>query len=119
MESAQGFAIAMGFLGGASTMLANAAGPVMSLYFLAARLPKLGMVATSAWFFCVVNLCKVPFSISLGLQPAWAYGLALMMLPVIWSGVWVGQKIVRALSQRVFEWMVLVFAAIGALRLLF
>jgi uncharacterized membrane protein YfcA len=108
----------MGLLGGGSTMFANAAGPVMSLYFLAARLPKMEMVGTSAWFFFLLNLSKVPFSSNLGLQPGWAYGLALTLLPVIWLGVWLGRGLVQRLPQQIFEGMILVFAAIGALRLL-
>ena len=44
-------------------MVANAAGPVMSLYLLTARLDKLKFLGTAPWFFLLVNLFKVPFSI--------------------------------------------------------
>ena len=40
----------MGILGGITTMLANAAGPVIALYLLAVSLPKLRLVATGAGF---------------------------------------------------------------------
>lgn len=51
-----------GALGGFTTMVANAGGPVMSLYFLAMRMPVLTFLGTSAWFFAVVNVLKLPFS---------------------------------------------------------
>jgi hypothetical protein len=60
------FAWGTGLLAGGTTMLANAAIPVMSVYFLAVSLPKLEFVATTAWFFLIINLFKVPFSAWLG-----------------------------------------------------
>src|SRR5262249_14900507 len=61
------FAWTMGILAGVTTMLANAASPVMTIYFLAIALPKLEFVGTAAWFFFLVNAFKVPFSAGLGL----------------------------------------------------
>ena len=61
------FIVAVGIIAGFSTMVANAAGPIMVLYLLAMRLPKLEFVGTTAWFFMLINLFKVPFSADLGL----------------------------------------------------
>jgi hypothetical protein len=58
---------AMGGWSGITTMLAIARGPVMALYFLAIELPKYAFLGTSAWFFLIVNVSKVPFSAHLGL----------------------------------------------------
>ncbi|MFP6855243.1 MAG: TSUP family transporter, partial [Opitutales bacterium] len=41
--------ISLGFLVGAATMLANAAGPVAALYLIVMRLPKYAFLGTSAW----------------------------------------------------------------------
>ncbi len=49
------FVVGLGFLAGVTTMMANAAGPVMTVYLLAMKLPKIEFVGTSAWFFFVVN----------------------------------------------------------------
>jgi len=49
------FAATLGFIAGLTTMMANAAGPVMVIYLLAMRLAKLAFVGTSAWFFFVIN----------------------------------------------------------------
>jgi uncharacterized membrane protein YfcA len=64
---ARWFAWTMGILAGAATMLANAAGPVFAIYLIAVGLPKMEFVGTSAWFFFIINLFKVPFSVALGL----------------------------------------------------
>ncbi|HNP88237.1 MAG TPA: sulfite exporter TauE/SafE family protein, partial [Kouleothrix sp.] len=45
-----------GITAGFTTMVANAAGPVMVLYLLAMRLPKILFVGTAAWYFLVINL---------------------------------------------------------------
>jgi uncharacterized membrane protein YfcA len=113
------FVWSMGGLGGVTTMMANAAGPVMSLYFLALRLPKMELVGTSAWFFLILNVCKTPFSAKLGLMPAWAVTLCVLMCPLIFAGVLSGKWVVKRLPQRVFELLVVIFAIVGGLRLLF
>lgn len=56
----------MGALGGFATMVANAAGPIMVLYLLAAGLPKMEFIGTSAWYFFVMNLFKVTCKVSNG-----------------------------------------------------
>src|SRR5699024_12580628 len=56
-----------GLLGCFPTLVANAGGPVMTMYFSAMRLPVLTFLGTAAWFFAIVNTLKLPFSASLGL----------------------------------------------------
>ena len=74
-------------------MMANAAGPIMIIYFVAMQLPKVAFVGTSAWFFFVVNWLKVPFSTSLKLMTAESIKLNLMMIPVIAVGAVVGHRL--------------------------
>lgn len=59
--------LCFGLTAGFTTMVANAGGPVMSIYLLAAGGSVLGFLGTGAWFFFLVNLFKLPFSIGLGL----------------------------------------------------
>ena len=56
-------AVLFGILGGFTTMIGNAAGPVMSVYLLSAGLPKRSFVGTSAWFFLLVNYMKIPLQV--------------------------------------------------------
>ena len=57
------FSIAVGFLGGFITMIGNAAGPIMSIYFLSMGFDKNKFIGTAAWFFLFVNLFKVPMHV--------------------------------------------------------
>lgn len=112
------FGALMGLLAGFTTMVANAAGPVMILYLLAVGLPKLEFIGTGAWFFMLVNAFKVPFSVHLGLiTPASLAMDALLLVPMV-PGALLGPRILQHLNQRAFERMALVLTLAAALRLL-
>ena len=115
---ARWFAWTMGILAGAATMLANAAGPVFAIYLIAVGLPKMEFVGTSAWFFFIINLFKVPFSIALGLIRAQTLMLNLILAPAVLVGVLAGRWLLERIPQRLFEHMLLAFAVIAALRLI-
>jgi uncharacterized membrane protein YfcA len=115
---AQWFAWTMGILAGAATMLANAAGPVFAVYLIAVGLPKMEFVGTSAWFFFIINLFKVPFSIALGLIRGQTLMLNLILAPAVLAGVLTGRWLLERIPQRLFEHMLLAFAALAALRLI-
>ncbi len=112
------FAALMGFVAGVTTMMANAAGPVMVIYLLAMRLPKFAFIGTSAWFFFVVNWLKVPFSANLDLINSESLKLNLMMLPLIAAGAVAGILFLRRIPQRAFNSLVQILAAAAALKLL-
>ena len=71
-----------GVLAGFTTMVANTSGPIMVLYLLALRLPKVTFIGTSAWFFLFLNLFKLPFSAGLGLINANSLAVALRLVPL-------------------------------------
>tara|TARA_R100000365_G_scaffold3226_1_gene10213 strand:- start:1017 stop:1751 length:735 start_codon:yes stop_codon:yes gene_type:complete len=107
-----------GVLGGFTTMVANAAGPVMSMYFLAARLPVQVFLGTAAWFFAAVNVAKVPFSVGLGLITPAGLLIDLILVPAVVVGALVGRRIASVISQRLFEQIVIVLTVVGAVYLL-
>lgn len=107
-----------GLLGGFTTMVANAAGPVMSLYFYAMRMPVLTFLGTSAWYFAIVNLFKVPFSAGLGLITRDTLVMDAMLIPVVLIGAYAGSKVARRIPQKVFENLILVLTVAAALGLL-
>ena len=113
-----GFTALMGILAGFATMVANAAGPVMVLYFLAIGLPKLEFIGTGAWFFMCVNAFKVPFSVNLGLITGDSLLMDAMLLVPMVPGALLGPRLLKHINQAVFEKMVLVLTLAGALRLL-
>jgi len=114
----RGFAWFMGAWSGVATMLANAAGPVMALYFLAINLPKYTFVGTSAWFFLIVNVFKVPFSAHLGLISGASLLFDVLLIPVVGLGIATGRYCIGILPQKAFEQLLLVLAAITALQLI-
>ena len=111
------FAWTMGILAGAATMLANAAGPVFAIYLIAVGLPKLEFVGTGAWFFFIINLFKVPFSIALGLIHGQTLLLNVILAPAVLIGVLAGRWLLARIPQRLFEHLLLAFAVLAALRL--
>lgn len=118
MPHARGFAWTMGLLAGVTTMVANAAGPVMGLYLLAVALPKDAFVGTSAWFFLLINVLKVPFSAQLGfIEPATLTFNALL-IPLILSGLFLGRALVAKVPQKVFDSLILAFAIVASLKLI-
>ena len=112
-------AMAMGIVAGFTSMVANAAGPIMVLYLLAMRLPKMAFVGTIAWFFLAVNLFKVPFLASLGLIHVASIGASLALWPFAIGGALLGRWMIGHINQRRFESISLALAAIAGARLLF
>ncbi|QBE48997.1 sulfite exporter TauE/SafE family protein [Leucobacter triazinivorans] len=110
--------IGYGSLGGFTTMVANAGGPVMSMYFIAARFPVKAFLGTAAWFFAVINLAKVPVSVGLGLITPSTLLLDLVLVPGVFAGAFVGRWIALRIEQRTFEWAVVACTVLGAVYLL-
>jgi uncharacterized membrane protein YfcA len=108
-----------GLMAGLATMVANAAGPVMTLYLLAMRLPKLEFLGTGAAFFLVINWIKVPFSAQLGLLTGPSLMLNLYLLPAVAAGALAGPWVVKRVNQQAFENAALVLAAAAVVKLLF
>lgn len=107
-----------GVLGGFTTMVANAGGPVMSMYLLSAGFRKLGFLGTSAFFFLIVNVSKVPFSVGLGLIDAHSLLLDAALALFVVPGAFLGKWAVNRINQKVFEQLVIAATIVGGLQLL-
>ncbi|MFH8799167.1 sulfite exporter TauE/SafE family protein [Streptomyces sp. NPDC017936] len=107
-----------GVLGGFTTMVANAGGPVMSMYLLSAGFRKLGFLGTSAFFFLIVNVSKVPFSVGLGLIDGHSLLLDAVLVVFVVPGALLGKWAVHRINQRLFEQLVIAATVLGALQLL-
>ncbi|MER5768123.1 sulfite exporter TauE/SafE family protein [Streptomyces sp. NPDC001985] len=107
-----------GVLGGFTTMVANAGGPVMSLYLLSAGFRKLGFLGTSAWFFLIVNTSKVPFSVGLGLIDRRSLLLDAALVLLVLPGAWLGKRCADRIDQLLFDRLVIGATVLGALHLL-
>lgn len=103
---------------GFATMTANAAGAVMTLYLSASGIDKRRFIGTNAWFFLIVNLVKVPFSVGLGLMHWADLGRAGTLAPLIVLGGIIGYATVRRISQHRFDIAVLLASTVAAAALL-
>lgn len=112
------FVGATGIIGGCATMLANAAGPVAALYFIASGLPKYAYIGTSAWFFLLVNVFKVPFMVDLGIIHFDSLGLSASFMIYSVLGALIAPRIVKYINQQIFEILIWVFVVIGGLKLI-
>ena len=112
------FSSIAGLLGGFSTMIGNAAGPVMAVYLLSMMLPKNSFIGTGAWFFLIINLFKIPFHITV-----WktidlnTFTLDLAMFPAIMIGAFLGIKVVKIIPEKPYRIFIIVTTALAAIRL--
>lgn len=113
------FAAAIGILVGFATLVANAAGPLMVIYLLAMRLPKMEYVGTGAVFFMLLNWFKVPFMIDLGLITGGSVWFNALLAPAVLAGALLGRWILPRINQKLFELLALVLSAAAGLKLLF
>ena len=109
----------VGVLAGFTTLVANAAGPLMAIYLLAMRLPKMEYVGTAAVFFLLLNCFKVPFMVNLGLITTGSFGFNLMLAPMVFLGTVLGRWLLPKINQRLFENLALGLSAVAGIRLLF
>lgn len=103
-----------GTAAGFTTMTANAAGPVMTLYLSSSGIDKRRFVGTNAWFFLVVNLVKVPFSVGLGLVTGHDVVRAVVLVPCVLAGAFLGRLTIARISQRGFDVAVLLASLVAA-----
>jgi uncharacterized membrane protein YfcA len=111
------FTWGIGIAAGVTTMLANAAGPVMAVYLLAHRHGKADYLGVFTRFFLFINLIKVPFSAQIGLINGPSLWTNAVLLPGVIGGIFLGWQVVRVMSQKVFEWAMFIFALLAAVRL--
>lgn len=114
-----------GSSGGFTTFVANAAGPILNTYLVRLGLGKDEMVGTSAWFYCAVNIAKVPVYLALGY---WSGGGAFFtgttlsfdaaLFPAVLIGLFSGRRLLHVLPEHAFLIGVLVLSTAGAVKLL-
>jgi uncharacterized membrane protein YfcA len=106
--------------------VSNAAGPIMTIYMTSLGLPKHEFMGTTAWYYLIFNVAKIPlYLLLIAIAPDkpmfTSQGLLfdLLMLPVIVVGVYLGKWMLPRVPQTVFNVVALSLAAVSALRLIF
>ncbi|MDC7235471.1 MAG: sulfite exporter TauE/SafE family protein [Spirochaetales bacterium] len=109
-----------GFLGGLSTMIGNAAGPIMAAYLLSLNLPKAVFIGTGALFFFIVNTIKIPVHGAVwGTLTLDSLKFSVLFLPFIAGGFFLGLKIVKRIPDRPFRIFIIAATLVGTVRLFF
>jgi len=111
------FAAVMGILTGATSTLANSAGPIMVIYLLAMRQQKGAFISTHLGCFWILNLTKVPLYLNLRLITAPSFLTDLALIPALALGSLLGVVLVHRIDQKAFNAVVSVFAVLAALYL--
>jgi uncharacterized membrane protein YfcA len=125
-DVSRGVAGFYGASGGFATFVSNNAGPILNGYLTSVGLEKDEFIGTSAWFYFIVNLAKLPIYLALD---RWSHSSSaffsrtslafdLVALPGLALGMWVGLRLYRRIDQRTFILVVLALSALGAVKLL-
>ena len=118
IPSGTGWSAFYGILLGSTTQLANAAGPISSIYFLAMKLPKEKYLGCCAWFFLMLNWIKLPIFAWEGRVTLASVKLDLCMIPFILLGGFLGIVLLRKMPQKIFETVIQILVVVAAIRLL-
>ena len=113
-------AASTGFTAGFTSMLANAAGPIMNIYLLVMKLPKEAFIGTAAWFFLIINYVKLPL-MAFGAKSITVESLKMnaMLIPAILIGGLLGIKAVKYIPEDKFKRAVQVLVFASCLKLIF
>ena len=113
------YAAIFGLLGGFTTMIGNAAGPVMSVYLLSMRKEKMEYIGINAWFFLVVNFLKILLQIFVWENISVStISLNLLMLPFIVLGAWLGIRIVKLFPEKAFRKFIQIVTILSVIMML-
>ena len=109
--------VVCGALAGFTTMVANAGGPITSIYFLSENLAVMRFLGTTAWFYLIINMVKLPFAIGLGMI-TWANFTAMAWtIPLVVVAVLAGRWVARRVSQAAFSMLVYALSVVAVVRL--
>jgi len=107
-----------GFLGGLTTMVGHAAGPIMAAYLLALNLPKQVFIGTGAIFFLVLNLLKIPVqTLVWHTLTGETLLVSLCLVPFVLLGTFTGYPLVKRIPEKPFRLFIIITSAAGALKL--
>lgn len=110
----------IGVIGGFSSMIGNVAAPIINLFLLTRLYTKNQFIATSAMFFFLLNVSKIPVHLWYWKSVTWdAFPvIGILTLPLL-LGAGGGVFVARLLPERPFRIVVVTLAAIASLRLVF
>lgn len=107
-----------GWGSGFMSALANVGAPPITAYLLLRKFKPIPFIATTVFFFFVVNLIKVPVFLAADVLDFGELLRTLWAVPLIPLGVWIGKKVLERIDAQKFEWFMLILLAGTGLSLL-
>ncbi len=117
-QSRRWHAPAAGLLAGVASGMFNYGGPAVSSYLLLQKLKARPFIATSAIFFALLNLIKVPgflYTGVLDLPLLFSLWWVFLFIPL---GIWVARLALTRVSPQAFEWIIVGLLIFSSLWLL-
>jgi uncharacterized protein len=109
---------AAGFLAGVASGMFNSGGPPFNSYLLFQKLKARPFIATTALYFALLNLIKVPgflYTGVLDLPLLFSLWWVFLFIPV---GIWVARLMLTRISPATFEWIIIALLIFSSLWLL-
>ncbi len=107
-----------GLLAGVASGMFNSGGPPFNSYLLLKKVKAQPFIATSAIYFAILNLIKVPGFLYTGVLNLPTLVSLWWVFPFIPIGIWVARAALTRVSPVVFEWIIIVLLIFSSLWLL-
>jgi len=114
----RGMGVGAGLVMGVASMVAHSGGLVLTLYLLGLRLSTTTILATSNTLIVLTNALKVIGYWQVGFLTGRILLVAVLVIPLLALGSWLGFRVGGRLPRRAFELALLSIAIAGAVRLL-
>jgi len=109
---------AAGLLSGVASGMFNYGGPAFSSYLLLQKLKARPFIATTAIYFALLNLIKVPGFLYTGVLDVPLLFSLWWVFPFIPVGIWVARMTLTRVTPLTFEWIVIALLVFSSLWLL-
>jgi len=108
---------AAGLLAGVASGMFNSGGPAFSSYLLLQKVTARSFIATTAIYFALLNLIKVPGFLYTGVLDLPLLLSLWWVFPFIPLGIWVARLTLTRLSPAAFEWIIVILLIFSSLTL--
>jgi uncharacterized membrane protein YfcA len=102
----------VGSLSGFASAIANAGGPIFTIYLLTLRVVPSVFVGSSVLYFALINAMKIPAYLGAHILTPETVAAVAWAMPLVPFGVWTGIILDRYIDMRTFENIILVLLAV-------
>ena len=113
-----GTGMAAGIGAGLTSTFAHGAGPVVNIFMIPQKLPKIEFISTRVLIFTWINWIKMPFFVGWGLVTVESLKWDLVYLPLVPAGVWLGIRLNRKISEEKFSKLIYILTLLAGLHLI-